>query len=83
LTEENKEKLDALLDLKESIEKRLANISKEEQMEVEALSKRAITPQCAFDRKYREQLYALALFPDTVSWFFKLRERLHRFIHHH
>jgi hypothetical protein len=83
LTKENKEKLQALLSLKESIEARLGNISKEEQMEVEALSKRAITPQCAFDRKHREEIYALALFPDTVSWFFKLRERLHRLIHHH
>jgi hypothetical protein len=83
LTEENKERLDALLSLKEAIEARIANVGEEERMEVEALSKRAITPVCAFDRKYREQLYALALFPDTVSWHFKLRERLHRLIHHH
>jgi hypothetical protein len=83
VTEDNKERLDSLLSLKEAIEARIANVSEEERMEVEALSKRAITPECAFDRKYREQLYALALFPGTVSWHFKLRERLHSLIHHH
>jgi hypothetical protein len=83
LSEENKQRLNALLGLKEAIEQRIANISKEEQLEVEALSKRATSPECSFDRKHREQFYALALFPDTVSWHFRLRERIHRFIHHH
>jgi hypothetical protein len=77
------EKRDKVQSLKEAIEKRIANVSKEEQLEVEALSKRAINPQCTFDRKHTEQLYALALFPKQVSWYFKLRERLHRLIHHH
>jgi hypothetical protein len=77
------EQRDKVQSLKEAIEKRIANVSKEEQLEVEALSKRAINPQCTFDRKHTEQLYALALFPKQVSWHFKLRERLHRLIHHH
>jgi hypothetical protein len=77
------EKRDRVQSLKEAFEKRIANISKEEQLEVEALSKRALNPQCTFDRKHTEQLYALALFPEQVSWHFKMRERLHRLIHHH
>lgn len=87
MTEANKEQLEqrieALTRLKEDMEKRLASASEEEKLEVEALSNRAITPQCSFDRKHREQLYALALYPESVNWYFKLRERLHRFIHHH
>jgi hypothetical protein len=77
------EKRDKLRTLKEAIKKRIANISKDERLEVEALSKRAINPQCMFDRKHTDQLYALALSPKQVSWHFKLRERLHRLIHHH
>ena len=77
------QRIEALTRLKEDIEKRLANASDEEKIEVEALSKRALSPQCSFDRKHREQLYALALYPETVNWYFKLRERLHRLVHHH
>ena len=55
---------ESLLRLKEAMEKRLANIhSKEEQREVEALSERALNPQCTFDRQHTEMLYTLALFP--------------------
>lgn len=61
----------------------LAGASETRKLEVEALSKRAIDPKCAFDRKYREQLYRLALFLNSVSRRFKLRERLHRLIHDH
>lgn len=82
-TEELTERRDALLRLKEAIENRLASASKEEKIKVEALSKRAINPECTFDQKHREQLYALALFPSHVGWYFKLRERLHRLFHHH
>jgi hypothetical protein len=77
------EQRDNLVALKEAIAKRIANISKEEQMEVDALVKRSFDPQCTFDRKNRHNLYALALAPEHVSWYFKLRERLHRFVHHH
>lgn len=81
--EQIEQRIEVLTRLKEDIEKRLANASDEEKIEVEALSKRALNPQCAFDRKHREQLYALALYPETVNWYFKLRERLHRLVHHH
>ncbi len=77
------EKRDDLLRLKEAIEKRIANISKEEQLEVEALSKRALDPKCSFDRKHTDLLYTLALSPEHVSWYWKLRERLHRLVHYH
>lgn len=77
------EKRDRLIELGNAIDKRLAGLNDYEKREVEALSKRAINPQCSFDRKYREMLYTLALFPDHVSWYWRLRERLHRFIHHH
>ena len=74
---------DSLVALKEAIAKRIENISKEEQMEADALVKRSFDPQCTFDRKNRHNLYHLALAPEQVSWYFKLRERLHRFVHHH
>jgi len=74
---------DALVALREAIAKRIKNISKEEQMEVDALVNRSFHPQCTFDRKNRHNLYHLALAPEQVGWYFKLRERLHRFIHHH
>jgi hypothetical protein len=74
---------EALLALKEAIEKRVANTSKEEQMEVDSLVRRSFDPQCTFDQKHRAMLYALALTPGQVGWYFKLRERFHRLIHHH
>ena len=77
------EKRDKLLQLQEAIEKRIAGVNKEEQREIDALTKRSFDPQCAFDRKHTELLYTLALFPETVGWYWKLRERWHRFIHHH
>jgi hypothetical protein len=77
------ERRDVLLGLKEAIDIRLAYISQEEQLEVESLSNRALHPQCNFDRKHRLMLYALALAPDQVSRSFKLRERIHRLLHHH
>jgi hypothetical protein len=90
LTEERKKSLeemikdrDELIRLKEAIEQRLAGISEEEKREVEALSKRALDPQCSFDRKHYKLLYKIALFPNHVSWYWKLRERCHRFIHDH
>jgi len=72
-----------MLRLQEAIEKRLENASREERLEIEALSKRAVEPQCAFDRKHCQLLYTLALFPESVGWYWKLRERIHRMVHHH
>ena len=77
------EKPDSLLWLQVAIEKRIANVSKEEQREIDALIQRALNPQCGFDRKHARLLYALALVPDQVSWHLKLRERIHRLIHRH
>ena len=77
------EKSDSLVWLQGAIEKRFANVSKEEQREIDALIQRALNPQCGFDRKHTRLLYALALFPDQVSWHLKLRERIHRLVHRH
>jgi hypothetical protein len=66
--------------LRAAITERLASATEQEKLEVEGLSKRAIDPRCSFDRKHRKQLYQLALFPNSVSWHFKL---LHRLIHDH
>jgi len=77
------EKRDNLLRLKEAIERRMANTSKEEKLELEVFSKRALNPTCSFDRKHTDLLYSLALFPEHVSLYWKLRERFHRFVHHH
>lgn len=74
---------DALLKLQEAITNRLQKLSREERLEVESLSQRAIHPQCCFDRKHSQNLYKLALFPESVPWIFKLRERIHRALHHH
>jgi len=73
----------SLLWLQRAIEKRIANISREEQRELDALIQRALKPQCDFDRKNARLLYAIALVPEQVSWRLKLRERIHRFFDRH
>jgi hypothetical protein len=45
-------KRDALLKLKEAINNRLANLSREEILEMESLSRRGLNPNCPVDRKY-------------------------------
>jgi len=77
------EQRNKLLRLQAAINERLSTATEKEKLEVEALSERAINPKCAFDRKHRDQLYQLALSPSSVSWGFKLRERLHRLMHDH
>jgi hypothetical protein len=72
------EKSEVLIDLQEAVDRRLAYCNELQQLQIEALSNRALHPQCRFDREHRLMLYALALAPDQVSWTFKLRERLHR-----
>jgi hypothetical protein len=74
---------ESLLSLKETLEKRLANVSEEEKLEITAISERALNPKCSFDRNHSRTLYLLALMPEQVSWQFKLREKIHRIIHHH
>ena len=77
------EKPEVVLGLKQVANIRLAFCSEEEQFEVEALTQRALHPQCSFDREHRLMLYALAVAPDQVSWSFRLRERIHRLLHKH
>jgi hypothetical protein len=57
--------------------------SPDEDKEVTMLLNRAVLPECEFDRKHSSMLAALALKPNEVSWYWKLRERVHRIVHHH
>ena len=77
------EEPDSVLWLQRAIERRLANISREEQGKIDALIHRALEPQCDFDRKHARLLYAIALVPDQVAWHLKFRERIHRLLHRH
>ena len=77
------EEHDSLLWVQRAIEKRISNVSREEQREIDALIHRALEPQCDFDRKNARLLYAIALVPEQVSWRLKLRERIHRILHRH
>src|SRR6267143_1505833 len=61
-----------LIRLQEAIQKRLANATEEEQREIEAVSKRAIKPECSFDRKHRKHLYTMALYPEGATTLFNL-----------
>lgn len=56
--------------------------NEEEKLEVQSLIRQAFGEECAFDRKNKLKLLTLAISPHEVSWSFKLRERIHRFIHH-
>jgi hypothetical protein len=80
-TNEPNEDCDSVRWLQGAIKERITNVSNEEQREIDALIQRALEPQCGFDRKHARLLYALALVPDHVSWYLKLRERIHRLLH--
>jgi len=71
---------DDLIRLQEAMQKRLASATKEEQLELEALSKRAIKPECSFDRKAPRTLVCIGALSGS---YWKLRERIHRAVHHH
>lgn len=74
----------ALNNIENAVHERMKSINSEaEEKEVNELIKRSFQPQCAFDRKYSTMLITLALKPDEVSWCWKLRELLHRVVHHH
>lgn len=78
------ETIEALTRVEEAARERTKTIKSEaEQQEVNMLIKRSLNPECEFDRKHSTMLAALAIKPDEVSWYWKLRERLHRIIHHH
>ena len=77
------DKREIVLDLKEAVNVRLAYCREEDQSKIEALSDRALHPQCSFDRKHRLMLCALVLAPHQVGWSFKLREGLRRLLPKH
>jgi hypothetical protein len=75
---------DALLRVRNAIDSRMAAIKSDaERRDVDALMKRSFNPECSFDRKHTSLLFNLAIDPARVSLYWKLRERCHRFIHHH
>jgi hypothetical protein len=57
--------------------------SESERAEVNMLIDRSFQPKCEFDRKHSILLATLAIKPDEVSWYWRLRERIHRIVHHH
>jgi len=78
------ERIEALTRIEDAIRERMKTVKSEaEKKELDALVKRSFNPECAFDRKYRNQLATLAIAPDELSLFWKLRERIHRVVHHH
>jgi len=78
------EAIEALTLVEEAAQERSESIKSEaEKQEVDMLIRRSFNPECEFDRKYSAIIAALALKPDEVSWYWKLRERIHRFVHHH
>lgn len=78
------ETIEALNRVEEAVRDRSKSIKSEaEDKEVTALINRAAQPTCEFDRKHSASLFALAVKPGEVSWYFKLRERIHRVVHHH
>ena len=77
-------KMELAHQLQRTIGERLASFkSEEEKREADALITRVFAEDCAFDRKHKYALFLLAIAPQQVSWRFKLRERLHRLLHHH
>jgi hypothetical protein len=77
------EKMEALERIEETVARRMATFtSEEEKREADSLIKRAFSGKCEFDHAHRAELVALAIAPDEESWQFKVRERIHRFLHH-
>ena len=74
------EKEEVLLSLQQAANQKLAFCNEAERPKREAFLKRAVHPECDFDREHRLMLYALALAPDQVGWGFKMRELLHCFL---
>lgn len=76
--------LEALSYIEDAIRERQKTVKNEaEQKELDVLIDRSFQPKCAFDRKHHQLLFALAIDPRQVNWYWKLRERIHRVIHHH
>jgi hypothetical protein len=76
--------IEALSHVEDAIRERMKRVKNEaEKKELDVLIKRSFNPECAFDRKYSKELVTLAIAPREVSWSWKLRERIHRVVHHH
>jgi len=81
---ETLEALESLSRIQNAVSDRMKAVKNEnEKRELDALIKRSFGPQCTFDRKHTDLLFDLAIDPQRVSWYWKLRERWHRFVHHH
>jgi hypothetical protein len=81
---ETLEVLESVSRLKNAIAERMKTVTSEgEKRELDALIARSFGPKCAFDRKHGNILFDLAIDPQRVSRYWKLRERWHRFVHHH
>jgi hypothetical protein len=81
---ETLEVIESLSRVEAAITERMKTVKNEnEKKEFDSLIKRSFDPQCAFDRKHTGLLFDLAIAPQTVSWYGKLRERFHRLVHHH
>src|SRR5712672_3132117 len=75
------ENIEALTRIEDVIRERMKTVTSEtEKKELDALVKRSFNPECAFDRKYSNQLAVLAIDPHELTWFWKLRERIHRIV---
>ncbi len=73
------EAIEAITHVEEAVRERMKAVKSEaEKKELDSLIARSFPPKCAFDRRYSTKLLTLAIKPDEVSWFWKLRERLHR-----
>jgi hypothetical protein len=81
---ESLEALESISRLKNAVANRMRAVKNEtEKRELDALIKRSFSPECVFDRKHTKLLFDLAIDPQRVSWYWKLRERIHRIVHHH
>jgi hypothetical protein len=78
------EVIESLSRVEAAVSERMKMVKNEnEKRELDSLIKRSFSPQCTFDRKHTSLLFDLAIAPQTVSWYGKLRERFHRLVHHH
>ena len=78
------EAIESLSRIRNAMDSRMKSIKSDgERREVDALIKRSFNPECTFDRKHTKLLFDLAIDPVRVNLYWKLRERWHRFIHHH
>jgi hypothetical protein len=81
---ESLEIIESLSRVSDAVTERMKSVKDPaEKKEIDALIARSFGPKCAFDRKHGNILFDLAIDPRQVSWYWKLRERIHRVVHHH